>query len=240
MKNLFQETEITPVAIVIPVHNDFIFFRIAVESIIQNTLYPFKLIIIESESTDGSKEYADLLPKFYPNLDIRIVHTKKEGPMKAYNLGFEISKPYDVYFTQTDTYHPRLIGRDWLHELVKLSRLPSAGLMTCIGGTGIAGAPYKEGFEWVGGWCMYVPRKILDQLGGFDENFIIGDGTDIEFSYRIKQAGYNIYMAGFWIDHHRLTAHSNEIIPDLEEIKKKNAEYFRKKYKLGEFVVVDR
>ena len=44
----------------------------------------------------------------------------------------------------------------------------------------------------VSGAYMMVRRAVLDQTGGFDEDFFMY-GEDIDLSYRIKQAGYHNY-----------------------------------------------
>jgi N-acetylglucosaminyl-diphospho-decaprenol L-rhamnosyltransferase len=45
----------------------------------------------------------------------------------------------------------------------------------------------------IAGACMFVPKKVLDQVGAFDESFFMY-GEDIDLSYRIKKAGYNNYL----------------------------------------------
>jgi GT2 family glycosyltransferase len=179
-----------------------------------------------------------LLPKMYPNQFIQVIHTKMEGPLMAYQLGFEASKPYDVYFTQTDTYHPKLIGRDWLHEIVKLSKLPDCGFVSSLDAVKQSGETYF-GIPYIGGWSMFVPRRIIQKFGVFDENFLVGDAVDIEYTYRVIREGFKIYVANFWVDHHRLTEHNNDRREDLEDIKIANRKYFREKYK-GDFDELDR
>ena len=63
-----------------------------------------------------------------------------------------------------------------------------------------------------------------------DPDFSPGPGDDISFSYRITQAGLNILQANFWVDHHRLTENFND---HIEDIKKRNAEYFREKHHIA-------
>jgi len=51
------------------------------------------------------------------------------------------------------------------------------------------------------GAFMMIPRDVLDQTGGFDENFFMY-GEDVDLSFRIQQAGYsNYYFAGSSIIH---------------------------------------
>jgi GT2 family glycosyltransferase len=51
------------------------------------------------------------------------------------------------------------------------------------------------------GAFMMVPKKIIDSVGSFDEEFFMY-GEDIDLSFRIKEAGYkNFYFAGSSIIH---------------------------------------
>jgi GT2 family glycosyltransferase len=51
------------------------------------------------------------------------------------------------------------------------------------------------------GAFMMVPKKIIDEVGGFDEDFFMY-GEDIDLSYRIQKAGYkNLYFADSCIIH---------------------------------------
>jgi GT2 family glycosyltransferase len=51
------------------------------------------------------------------------------------------------------------------------------------------------------GAFMMIPRKVLDELGSFDETFFMY-GEDVDLSYRIQKAGYrNYYFAGTTIIH---------------------------------------
>ncbi len=51
------------------------------------------------------------------------------------------------------------------------------------------------------GAFMMVPKKIIDEIGSFDESFFMY-GEDVDLSYRIQKAGYkNYYFAGTSILH---------------------------------------
>ncbi|MEI9933510.1 MAG: glycosyltransferase family 2 protein [Ferruginibacter sp.] len=51
------------------------------------------------------------------------------------------------------------------------------------------------------GAFMLIPKKVLDEVGSFDEDFFMY-GEDIDLSYRIQKAGYkNYYFAGSTIIH---------------------------------------
>lgn len=56
------------------------------------------------------------------------------------------------------------------------------------------------GFTAVTTTCCAVPRAVFEQVGGFNEELVTGEDTD--FFYRVRRAGYLIYIAGnTWVYH---------------------------------------
>ena len=219
------------VAIIIPVHNSGRYLQIALDCILNRTSHPFKIILIESESTDGTDELCDFYSRDYDNIEV--YHTKKEGLIKAINFGIEAAGDLDVYITQDDVLHPRLFERDWLTEMVTLSEIKDCGAVISINAGGISGESYIDGMHWAGTWSLYLPRKTIKQIGLFDENFSPGMGDDIDYSYRIQREGLKIYVANFWVDHHRKTEHPIESNNEQsEQLKEAHSMYFKTKWSL--------
>ena len=137
------------------------------EALYSSTRVPFKLIIVESESTDGTKEF---LEKFLINAkNVSVYHTKKEGLTKAINFGINKAGKKDVYLTQDDVIHFRLYGRDWLLEMNDASKGSKVGLVTGLYGGGISGPEYMDGLHWAGTWNTYIPRKAINKLKYYEE-----------------------------------------------------------------------
>jgi glycosyltransferase involved in cell wall biosynthesis len=218
-----------PVSIILPCYNSGRHLKYAIESILNNTSYPFELILIESESTDGTDKVCDKYAKEWAN--VKVYHTKKEGFVKAMNFGIKMAGENDVYLTQDDVILPKLYERDWLEILVKGSKNEKCGIVSTFFAGGRSGNDYIDGLNWVGTWSCFIPRSTINQIGYFDENFNPGCGDDIDYSYRIFLAGLRIYIVDFWVDHHRQTEH----FQDNEKLMKEHAEYFRKKYGLSEY-----
>jgi len=59
-----------------------------------------------------------------------------------------------------------------------------------------------------------------------DEDFSPGPADDVSFTFRVRSAGKHIYIAPFWVDHHRMTENFN----DKSDLAKKAMRYFKKKY----------
>lgn len=219
------------VAIVMITRNSAKHLSAAVDAIIKNTRYPYKLIIVEGESTDNTPELCDHYANMCSNVEIH--HIKNRGAIKALNYGLKVSAPRDVYLTHDDVIHPKLYHKDWLAEFVNLTQFDDCGTVTSLNGTGESGSDYADGFIWTGTWSWYIKRSTIDKIGYFDENFGIGNGDDIDYSYRIQQAGLKCYVAQVYVEHHRMTGQrqlDKEGAEELEKLKQKNAAYFRKKH----------
>jgi FkbM family methyltransferase len=216
------------VSIIMPVRNNKQETKDAIMSIINNTEYKnYELIIVESESDDGTAEMCDKLSKKYPI--IKVYHTKKEGITKAINFGILHSdKTSDIYLTQNDVIHPNLYRRDWLTVLVNIRESKdNIGLITTLYAGGIDEAgDYLKNLRWVGTWSMYIPRETINNIGLFDEQFSPGPGDDVDYSYRVQKAKLKIAVVDLWVDHHR-TCHQYN---DSFELGQKAAAIFRKKH----------
>lgn len=219
------------VLIVMPVHNDLDSFRATVESIQRSTISDYTLLIIESESTDGSSQLSDWLARTKDNIEV--IHTPKEGPLVAYNLGFQeaINRKMDLFMSQTDVIYPKLYKRDWLEMLSEAAKHHGC-VATCINGGGTSGPSYVDGLPWLGGWCTYVPYKILKDVGLFDKNFPNGYGVDIDWSYRLSQKGYGVFKINYWVDHHMMNSREHDNNPNTEQMKQDAAKYFKVKHEL--------
>ena len=234
-----QQVKVKIPIVFIPVYNDLESLKLCIHSLFDTTRIPFHLLIIESGSTDGAKEYCDLLPKMYPKESIEIIHTPKEGAVKAYNQAFKTSaeRKQDIYMTQTDVVHFRHTNRDWMEVFLRMRYLikERLGCITAGNAMGVSGSNYYPGVMWAGFWSVYIPWETCEKIGGFDDKFEIGDGVDIDWSYRLWKENLPVYISNIVVDHHHFTAHKNEDRKDLEDIKTRNGRYFRKKHKLGEF-----
>ena len=218
----------------LPVYEDLLSLKEVIESLFETTSVPFELLIIESGSKDGAKEYCDLLPKLYPHRKIEIIHTEKEGALKAYNQAFKISakREQDIYMTQTDAIHFKF-KNDWLLELIKYRyTFKDTGCVVMGNSWGVCQGRYIEGMRWPGFWGIYIPFETCKEMGGFDESYEIGDAVDIDWGYRLYLKGLKVYTANCFNDHHHQTAHVNEQRNDLEDIRKRNGELFKRKYNL--------
>jgi GT2 family glycosyltransferase len=221
--------------ICIPVYNNLEGLKYAFYSFINSTMVRDKIILLESESTDGSAELCDELAKFYSFVEV--IHTKKNGPLKAYNQLFQIAKERkeDMFLTQTDVIFPRKYNCDWLMEMKRIAEeRENCGIITCYGGGGHSGPDFIDGFFWVGAWCTYIPYRTIEKLGGYDENIPLGWGVDIDYTYAITQLGYKIYTIDYWVNHipNYVEGHQHEKVDNVKDLVKEAFVYMRKKWNI--------
>lgn len=211
----------------IPVFKDHASFEAMINSLAQSTAFYDRILIVES---DGDIEYWN----GWIGKNMEIIHTGKDGPLKAYNKLFEIARKEnkDLLITQTDVLFPRLYNRDWLEIMADRAQNPKIGLVIPVNGGGTSGPTYLDGLPWVGGWCTYISKKCWEIFKGYDENYSAGYGVDIDMTYQIVQK-YGIYMLDYWVDHHKQNAREHDNNPDSEKHKEEAAAYFREKWQIN-------
>jgi GT2 family glycosyltransferase len=92
--------------------------------------------------------------------------------------------------TQFTTYPFPTLGRT-VFEALGLYKLVSRKLAGSILLTGYWDYDEERDVDWVAGAFMLLPRRVFEQTGGFDESLFMY-GEDLEWCYRIRDAGWNI------------------------------------------------
>ena len=218
-----------PVAIVIPTRNSGQWLKLTIDSIYRTIRSPFKVIIVDSKSTDGTKEWCREFAEQQSNFEIHDVEF--DGTTKAINYGIKLAGDLDVLLTQDDVIFHFFINRDILMDFKYNAKRKNVGIVTVDNGGGTSGPMYLDGFKWSGTWCMFIPKKTRDIVGLLDENLNPGDGDDIDYSYAVIKKGLALCFTDMFVEHHRKFTVSEHEHED-QKIKEKNSAYFRKKWNL--------
>jgi GT2 family glycosyltransferase len=173
--------------------------------------YPnYEVILVDDGSTDNTREIATRFP------DVRYVHQTNHGLSHARNHGAAIAKGEIFAYTDSDC----MADPDWLYYL--LSTLLS-GKYAGVGGPNVsppaqnwvqacvAAAPGGPSHvlltdtiaEHIPGCNMAWYRWAFESIGGFDPEYHKA-GDDVDFCWRVQQAGHDIAFsptAIVW--HHR-------------------------------------
>lgn len=176
--------------------------------------YPkIEVIIVDNNSTDGSQEF---IKNNFPHF--RLIENKKNyGFAKGNNIGWKASRGEYILFLNNDT----VVTADFLEPLLSdFKKNPQIGCLQpqirvlkekhLIDSAGsfltFTGFLYHYGFRKkcdlekynkrreifsAKGACILIPRKVLQKVGVFDEDFFIFfEETDLCF--RIWLAGYTV------------------------------------------------
>lgn len=82
---------------------------------------------------------------------------------------------------------------------------------------------------WIDGWIMAISRKMWQEVGEYDENFLGSGFEDADYCFRAQKQGYSIGNAGFPF-HHLEAGVKNIITPKYGSVRQKNLDYLKEKH----------
>ena len=92
-------------SVVMPVYNVEKYLRNSIQSILNQTISDYELILVDDGSPDNCPKICDEYAAQYPQ--VRVVHQKNVGLSSARNAGFAIAKGEFVYYPDSDDIiHP--------------------------------------------------------------------------------------------------------------------------------------
>lgn len=144
-------------------------FNMVLAQIEQHTKCEYQLVVVDDASD-----------RQYCSVDYRF--SERAGIPAVKNKCLELAK-YDHIFLFDDDAYPIVDG--WY-----LPYINSGKEHLCF--TFLTAFKRKEGFKYhtLGNGCMlYVTRKCIDTIGGFDWNYGLGKYEHVDFSRRIHNAG---------------------------------------------------
>ncbi|MGH3087653.1 MAG: glycosyltransferase [Rubrobacteraceae bacterium] len=236
-----------PVTIIVPIHNAHDELKELLSSVVENTTASAELLLIDDASTDP--RIPSLLAGYEALENVRILTNEENlGFSGAMNRGFAESGGNDVVIVNSDVeVTPR-----WL-ENMRLAAYADPRTATVTALSDNAGAfsvpmmgeknDTPEGLErddvgrlvtqWSAqvcpdtptgnGFCMYVKREALEEVGGFDEeSFPRGYAEENDFCMRAKKLGYNhVVDDATFVFHERAASFGSEKKELLKAARKK-------------------
>ena len=217
------------ITVIIPVHNAASAVRECLQAVASHTPASVEVMVIDDGST--APEIAPILREFSGNRQFRLERNESNlGYTRTINLGLELAGTHDVVLLNSDT----IVGSGWLARLaVAAYRQENVATVTAVSNNaGAFSAPeinrenplpdgvdpmrmalavaQTAGLEYPAaptgnGFCMYVRRACLDEVGRFDEkSFPRGYGEENDFCMRAGKMGWqNLVDASTWVFHRR-------------------------------------
>jgi GT2 family glycosyltransferase len=182
-----------------------------------------QLVVVNDGSSDGTSEWLD---GHASDVKFKVVHQDNAGPARARNRGVAASDGEIILFLGDDT----VPADGWLLEHMEGHRLTGGARPVAILGYTSFPATWDSPFlRWINeygaqfGYALIedplrvpfnffytsnisLPRAIFDEFGGFREDFPAAAWEDIEFAYRVVNAGLTLrYLPrARTVHHHRI------------------------------------
>ena len=202
-------------SIIVPVFNRPDEVDELLESLCQQTLKDFEVIIVE----DGSKKPCkDVCDKYADILDLHYYYKDNSGPGQSRNYGAERASGEWLIVLDSDVVLPEGYmqavadgtrdglsawgGPDAAHEsFTPVQKAISYSMTSFFTTGGIRGGKAKLDKFFPRSYNMGILHDVYQQLGGFSK---MRFGEDIDFSYRIVEAGYQTRLVPeAWVWHKR-------------------------------------
>lgn len=193
------------ISILIPTLNNVEFMKMAVRSYRNHTVNPHEILVYANAMTPGMKEYARK-----ENFDVFQFSSKNEGIAKATNSLAKQATGDIIHYTNDDIY----VAPGWDVGLVKklnddiFYQYLTACMFERIGVNPTMNAPFDYGDspenwrekdflnEWwdkrlikedisSGRGPVFITKELWDSIGGFDEGYYPGLGTDPDITAKI-------------------------------------------------------
>jgi len=150
----------------------------------QKLSYPteYEVIVVD----DGSKdETAKMMQQFEKDKKIKFLAFKKnQGVCRARNAGIKLAR----FPIVVNMDHDCIPSRTWLKNLVKAFENPEVGVASSFGSFGGTSTAFR--------------KKILDKVGGYDEDyFYYREDTDLTFKIMELGFKYKVVKADYEHDH---------------------------------------
>ena len=205
-------------SLIVPVYNRPDEVDELLESLCGQTVKAFEVIIVE----DGSqRDCRAVVEKYADRLDIKYFAKPNSGPGQSRNYGAERAQGEYLIVLDSDVVLPRAYikevsraleethadafgGPDRAHDsFTPVQKAISYSMTSFFTTGGIRGGKKKLDKFFPRSFNMGIRREVYQQLGGFSK---MRFGEDIDFSYRIVEAGYKTaLLPDAWVWHKRRT-----------------------------------
>lgn len=196
-------------SVVVPVYNGATVIESCLDSLARQTvaLDAYEIIVVDDGSTDRTAQTTASWAKAHPEVALRLVRQAHAGPAAARNVGARAAEAPLLLFTDADC---RAIP-GWIEALLRGFDAPErpAGLMgTYLSDQTALAARFAQvefedryrrmvrtqSIDVVATYSAAFRRDVFLAEGGFDPSFPKANNEDVEFSYRLSEAGHRMHF----------------------------------------------
>jgi glycosyltransferase involved in cell wall biosynthesis len=194
-------------SVIVPVYNGAAVIERCLDALARQTVPPdaFEIIIVDDGSTDATVQRVQRWAKRHGECQVQVVCQEHTGPAAARNQGAAIAQAPLLLFTDADC----LPAPGWIEALLRGFAGPAApaGLMGTYRSeqrslaARFAQMEFEDRYrrmvrqpqlDVVATYSAAFRRDIFLEAGGFDPGFPKANNEDVEFSYRLSQAGHSM------------------------------------------------
>jgi GT2 family glycosyltransferase len=190
-----------PLSLIIPAYNRLNKTSNLLDSL-EKASFKCVIIVVDDNSTD---DLEGLVNNFIDKMDITYIRNNANmGPSFSRNRGIKISANDLIAFTDNDC----IISNDWMQRMYEYIRDASSNIAG-VGGRTLAYeddliSQYYEYNKILDPWfdngrCLYIvsanaifKKKMVEKVGGFDENIAKAGGEDVGLCFKLINAGYEL------------------------------------------------
>jgi GT2 family glycosyltransferase len=202
----------------------------------------WEVIVVDNDSDANTQQGLDEAKRRYPEVKF-IFNSRNVGFAAGNNIGIKRATGDVIILLNSDAFPPPgMLGRLAEHSAResalgmvgpvtnaagneqciytnsgKMEDIISHGLHYSSGGECEALAVYRMDF-----FCVAIPRRVIDQVGLLDEEFGRGYYEDLDYSLRVKEAGFKLGIAEDVFVYHRGSASFGKIPRETKELLKHN------------------
>ncbi|WP_196603704.1 glycosyltransferase [Pectinatus haikarae] len=209
----FPKFENIKVSIIIPVYNQFGYTYNCLRSILQNTGLdiPYEVIVADDNSTDLTQMIDSIL------FNVRVIHNHPNLQfIRNCNQAVDFVRGEKIFFLNNDTQ----VQPGWLAGLIELmdrdrqigmvgsklvyptGELQEAGGIVWRDGTAWNYGRYEDSnlpqfnyvkeVDYISGAAIMIRRKLWQEIGGFDEQFIPAYCEDTDLAFEVRKRGFKV------------------------------------------------
>jgi len=195
------------------------FTEMAVRSIREHTRNPYEIIIIDNGSRPDTIARLQAIP------DIRVIYNDRNmGFAYGCNQGIAAATGTHIVLLNNDV----IVTDGWLESLLDVQRRDravgvSAPRSNFVAGHQVVHDAQYDGMDGIAnfardraqrlrrrtyhtdrviGFCLCISRDVIDEIGGIDTRYPVGNFEDDDFCVRVRAAGYEIAVCEDSFIHH--------------------------------------
>jgi GT2 family glycosyltransferase len=213
---VFPKFKNPKVSIIIPVYNKFELTYTCLASILLTVDMPYEVIVVDDASTDKTTEIEEIVK------NIKVVRNEKnEMFVRSCNKGAKFAEGEYIVLLNNDTE----VLDGWLREMLwvfenfekvgmvgakllypDLTLQEAGGIVWGNGKVWNYGRNqnafhpkfnYTREVDYCSGACIMLPKKLWDELGGFDEEFAPAYWEETDLAFRVREKGYKVVYTPF-------------------------------------------